>query len=308
MSNDCQSINGIVVSLKANYLFVRPDLSELNLSISQKHKSSKSFCLLCTRRNKLNHRGLLVNVGDRVEVEAIDWNQATGVVSHIQPRKSFLNRPSVANVTETVVIIAVAQPSLDFDQVSRFLLTAEQIRLKVSLVLNKIDLIESNLLQEYVKRFQSWGYQPSLVSAKNGQGIEALRSKLQTTQLAVLCGPSGVGKSSLINFLLPKEKVPVNPVSGKLKRGRHTTRHVELFSIGDNSFVADTPGFNRPEIQIEPNNLASLFPELRVQLREFPCKFRNCLHKDEPGCGVSRSWDRYSHYRDLLEETIHSLR
>ena len=132
--------------------------------------------------------------------------------------------------------------------------------------------------------------------------MEALQQRVKGTALAVLCGPSGVGKSSLLNRLLPHLSLRVGAVSGRLQRGRHTTRHVELFAIGSDSRVADTPGFNRPDIPDDPSELGVLFPELRQQLDPWPCRFRDCLHRGEPGCGVSTAWERYSLYVSGLEE------
>jgi len=117
-------------------------------------------------------------------------------------------------------------------------------------------------------------------------------------------GPSGVGKSSLINYLIPGKSIPVGDLSKKLKRGKHTTRHVELFSLGQESFIADTPGFNKPDFDIKPHSLGRLFPEIRSQLKNKKCKFRNCLHLDEPGCIISRNWERYDTYRNFVKEMI----
>ena len=129
---------------------------------------------------------------------------------------------------------------------------------------------------------------------------------MRKTKLTVLAGPSGVGKTSLINHLIPTVSLPTSSVSKKLKRGTHTTRLVELFAIGNGSLLADTPGFNRPEIVCEPSDFAFLFPEFRTQLSNSQCKFRNCLHRDEPGCVIDKDLERYPFYRENLEEMINS--
>tara|TARA_Y100001968_G_scaffold304691_1_gene319916 strand:- start:654 stop:1577 length:924 start_codon:yes stop_codon:yes gene_type:complete len=296
---------GIVVSSKANFLYVEIEQSQFN-KISSSNSDEHFNCprLLCTKRRRLNHLGLKVHVGDRVSIEAIDWKARKGVVYDVEPRKSWLNRPPVANVTNVVVVISLSQPDFNFDQASRFLLTAEQTSLKVSLVLTKTDLISVAQLDEYQEQLTGWGYEPIFISIKTGTGIDLFLNKLRSTRLAVLCGPSGVGKSSLINYLLPQESIPTSAVSKKLRRGRHTTRNVELFSLSNDSFLADTPGFNRPEIVVEPNELSYLFPELRKQLKDNNCKFRNCLHRDEPGCVIDKGWQRYNFYREYLEELI----
>ena len=283
---------GIVVALQANYL-------EVELDQSPEQAPSR---LLCTRRTRLTHRGEAVHVGDRVMVEAIDPVQARAVVSGVAPRTSWLTRPQVANVSLVVIALAVDQPAFDPDQASRFLLTAERTGLPVQLLLTKGDLLEEEQRSALVQRLRGWGYEALVISSQTGEGIEALRQRLQTTELAVVCGPSGVGKSSVLNRLMPHLALRVGAVSGRLQRGRHTTRHVELFPIAPGARVADTPGFNRPELPDDPSELGMLFPELRTQLDPWPCRFRDCLHRQEPGCGINREWERFAFYRDALKE------
>ena len=283
---------GIVVALQANYL---------DVELEQAPKGVPAR-LLCTRRNRLSHRGAAVHVGDRVVVEAIDPVQARAVVAHVEPRTSWLTRPPVANVSLVVVALAVEQPAFDPDQASRFLLTAERTGLPVQLLLTKGDLLEEEQRSALVQRLRGWGYEALVISSQTGEGIEALRQRLQTTELAVVCGPSGVGKSSVLNRLMPHLALRVGAVSGRLQRGRHTTRHVELFPIAPGARVADTPGFNRPELPDDPSELGMLFPELRNQLDPWPCRFRDCLHRQEPGCGINREWERFAFYRDALKE------
>ena len=284
----------MVVALQANYLEVELD------QVSERIPSR----LLCTRRTRLSHRGEAVYVGDRVRVEAIDASHARAVVSHVEPRVSFLTRPPVANATTVVVALAVDQPAFDPDQASRFLLTAERTSLAVQLVLTKTDLLEPKALERLRVRLHAWGYPPLLVSTGSGLGLSKLKQSLAGSSLSVLCGPSGVGKSSLLNALIPELDLRIGAVSGRLQRGRHTTRHVELHRLEGEARVADTPGFNRPELPDDPRNLEVLFPELRAQLEPHPCRFRDCLHRDEPGCGVTREWERYPIYRRAVEDLL----
>jgi len=282
----------MVVALQANYLEVELDAPEAGLR------------LLCTRRSRLAHRGAAVHVGDRVWVEAIDHRQARAAVAAVEPRSSWLSRPPVANVSAVVVALAVDQPAFDPDQASRFLLTAEQTGLEVHVLLSKCDLLPERQLLALVQRLRGWGYDPLPVSGRSGEGIEALRTRLGAQPLSVLCGPSGVGKSSLLNALMPRLDLRVGEVSGRLRRGRHTTRHVELHLLAPGSRVADTPGFNRPSLPGDVHNLEVLFPELRSRIADYPCRFRDCLHRDEPGCGIDRDWDRYPLYRRAVEEML----
>ena len=302
--NKSNKLKGIVVALKANFLIVEIDYKNFkDDSVDQLYEKIR---LLCTRRSKLNYQGLFIDVGDIVCVESIDYNNKRAVISEVEPRKSFLKRPAVANVTLVSICISVDEPLFDMEQTSRFLLTAECANIEPLIILTKIDLITKNDLILYINKFKSWGYDCIPVSIHNSQGIDSLIERFRKTKLTVLAGPSGVGKTSLINHLIPTVSLPTSSVSKKLKRGTHTTRHVELFAIGNGSLLADTPGFNRPEIVCEPSDFAFLFPEFRTQLSNSQCKFRNCLHRDEPGCVIDKDLERYPFYRENLEEMINS--
>ncbi len=291
MALDLNLVKGIVIAIKANYFFVQVE-------------NAKNSLLVCTQRNKLNYSGSASIVGDNVLVECIDWKLSTGVIKDIEPRNSVVNRPLVANVSDIFVVISLESPSLDFKQASRFLLAAEQTGLKVSLILTKKDLIEIDLLNSIIEMFNSWCYYPQVISIKDKQGIDSLKKQLECSRLSILCGPSGVGKSSLLKYLLPQASITTGKLSKKLQRGRNTTRNVEIFNLSQSSFIADTPGFNRPELIIEPRKLASLFPEFKSLLKSNKCKFRNCLHVSEPGCAIDKSLERYSFYKTYLEEMI----
>ena len=299
IKNKSHSCKGIVVALKANFLIVEIHFQDSN-------QFSEKIRLLCTRRNKLDYQGLFINVGDIVFVEAIDYINKRAVISQVEPRESFLKRPAVANVTLIAICISVEEPSFDSDQTSRFLITAEASNIKPLVILTKIDLMNKNDLKVYIDKLKSWGYDSLPVSIKNIESIDLLIERFRQTRLTVLAGPSGVGKTSLINHLIPSLSLPTSAVSKKLKRGIHTTRHVELFAIGNGSLLADTPGFNCPEIVSDINGFANLFPEFRAQLINSKCKFRNCLHRDEPGCVIDKNIERYSFYRENLEEMINS--
>ena len=302
--NKSNKLKGIVVALKANFLIVEIDYKNFkDDSVDQLYEKIR---LLCTRRSKLNYQGLFIDVGDIVCVESIDFNNKRAVISEVEPRKSFLKRPAVANVTLVSICISVDEPLFDMEQTSRFLLTAECANIKPLIILTKTDLIAKNDLILYINKFKSWGYDCIPVSIHNSQGLDSLIERLRKTKLTVFAGPSGVGKTSLINHLIPTVSLPTSSVSKKLKRGTHTTRHVELFAIGNGSLLADTPGFNRPEIVCEPSDFAFLFPEFRTQLSNSQCKFRNCLHRDEPGCVIDKDLERYPFYRENLEEMINS--
>jgi len=287
-------VTGLVVALQANFCQVqldRPGPGGLER-------------LLCVRRSRLGKTGQQVCVGDRVVLDGLDWAAQRGAIVAVEPRCSLLGRPAVANCNRVVVVAALAEPALDPLQLTRFLLTAEATGQAVELVLSKADLVPGETVQGWLSRLEAWGYEPLALSLTTGEGLTEIRRRLSDPGLAVLCGPSGVGKSSLLNALAPDLALRVGRVSGKLRRGRHTTRHVELFPLAAGALLADTPGFNRPEIPADPIRLAALFPEVVRRLAQQPCRYTNCLHQGDPGCAVGTDWDRYPTYQHCLQELL----
>ncbi len=285
---------GQVVALLANYCWVELDRAG---------PAGRSR-LLCTRRTRLGKSGQTIAVGDRVWVEGIDWSEGRGAVSALEPRVSLLERPAVANVARVVVVVALAEPDLDPLQLTRFLLTAEATGRPVLLVFSKADLVPPAVADDWCQRAVAWGYDALAVSTRTGEGLERLQQRLAGPGIAVLCGPSGVGKSSVLNGLCPELGLRVAAVSGRLQRGRHTTRHVELFPLAPGALLADTPGFNRPSLPAEPASLAGLFPEIRDRLSRGSCRFSNCLHQGDPGCAVGDDWERHALYLQCLADLV----
>lgn len=284
---------GRVVALEAN--FCRVDLASPGPAGQRQ--------LLCTSRARLAKGGLAICVGDGVEVEAIDWGQRRAVVARRLPRHNLLTRPAVANVARVVVVASLKEPEPDPLQITRFLVSAEHLALPVDLVLSKAEALPQDWLESWGQRLESWGYSPLPVSTRTGLGLTALAERLAQPGIAVLCGPSGVGKSSLLNALVPGLALRVAPVSGRLQRGRHTTRHVELVALpgAPEALLADTPGFNRPGLPASPSELASCFPELRA-LAPSACRFADCRHNGESGCAAGENWPRHDLYRQCLAE------
>ncbi|MEM8807330.1 MAG: small ribosomal subunit biogenesis GTPase RsgA [Cyanobacteria bacterium P01_G01_bin.38] len=287
---------GVVTAGQANYYWVRLDTGEFST------QPGSAQPILCTRRARLKKLGQQVLVGDRVQVEEFDWQDHRGAIAAVAPRKTALDRPPVANVDQILLMFALEQPTLDPLQLSRFLVKSESTGIPVSLCLNKRDLLTDAEVLDWQRRLQAWGYEPLMTSLIKADQLE-MRRQFQN-RITVVAGPSGVGKSSLINCLIPQEDVRTSAVSGKLGRGRHTTRHVELFELSETGFIADTPGFNQPDMTCPPEALGHCFPEIRTRLTEGHCQFSNCLHRDEPGCAVRGSWERYAHYLALLEDAI----
>jgi ribosome biogenesis GTPase len=297
---------GVVVEIQANYYRVRLEGLSANESGDLQTGISTAGTrphLLCYRRSRLKKIGQQVMVGDWVQVEDPDWAGGRGAISAIRPRTTVLDRPPVANADQILLMFALAEPDLDPQQLSRFLVKAESTQLEVCLWLNKEDLVPTQVQQDWQHRLSQWGYEPIVISVKADDALEALRQRLRS-RITIISGPSGVGKSSLINQLIPQADLRTSAVSGKLGRGRHTTRHVELFELPGDGLLADTPGFNQPDLDLLPSELGQCFPEIRRQLTNRRCQFNDCLHRDEPGCAVDHNWERYDFYLALLDELI----
>lgn len=302
------SLLGTVLAVQANFYRVQLDAEDgevgrLGSGESIVLDSPPPTLLLCTRRARLKKIGQQVMVGDRVVIEEPDWAGERGAIADVLPRQTELDRPPIANVHQIMLVFAVADPPLEPYQLSRFLIKAESTGIDVVLCLNKSDLVSPQQQQEISDRLGAWGYQPLFISVNKGINIDEI-SKYLHSKITVFAGPSGVGKSSLINRLIPNAKLRVGEVSGKLARGRHTTRHVELFELPNGGLLADTPGFNQPDLDCTPDELIHYFPEVRERLAVANCRFSDCLHRDEPECVVRGDWERYPHYLEFLTQAI----
>ena len=252
-----------------------------------------------------DHRKPLV--GDDVEMEILDEEKAIGNIRELLPRRSELIRPAVANVDQAMIIFAVTSPQPNFNLLDRFLIMMKQQDLPCLICFNKMDLDQENLEREYRSIYENSGYPVCMISVKQERGIEELRSWLKgkTTTVA---GPSGVGKSSLINLLLGERTMETGTLSEKIDRGKHTTRHSELLELGECTYIFDTPGFSSLELfDIEKEELASFYKEFEPY--EQNCRFGGCSHTAEPVCGIKDavkqkkiSSVRYENYCLLYEE------
>lgn len=242
--------------------------------------------------------------GDKVLIGRLP--DGTGVVEEQLPRESMLRRPAVANVTQVILTFAAAQPDLHPLLLNRFLVLAEWSGLKNILIcVNKADLYEGDIA-EFLKLYEQGGYKVLRVSAKEQQGIAELREAL-AGETTVFAGPSGVGKSSLLNVIDENLQLATGQVSDKIKRGRHTTRVAELLPY-EQGFIVDTPGFSAMELgEIPLEDLAHFFPEFRPYLGQ--CRFAPCSHTHEPDCGIKAaleageiSQERYEAYEAIYKE------
>ena len=246
-------------------------------------------------------------VGDDVEIDIISEEKKTGNVAVILPRKNALIRPAVANVDQALLIFAAASPNPNFNLLDRFLVMMGRQDVPVILCFNKCDLITEEQQQEIAAIYEASGCKILFVSAKKELGLKELQEILEgkTTTVA---GPSGVGKSSLINLLAPEACMETGEISKKIERGRHTTSHAELIMISPDSYIMDTPGFSSLYLpEMEKEELQDCYPEFAAF--EPYCRFQGCSHIREPDCGVKEALSegkihpvRYENYCQLYGE------
>jgi len=258
--------------------------------------------LKCKARGKFRYNGLTPTVGDEVKISI---NNDEGVIEKIFERKNELIRPVVANVTQAFVVITLKNPKLNMDLLNKFLILCEYNNLNIVLCVNKIDLFSE---KDFLKfdAFKNIGYEIIYTNAMTGRGIEKLKSKVDNN-ISVFCGPSGVGKSTLLNALVGEQIMKTGNISSKLKRGKHTTRHSELIKCSE-GYLVDTPGFSSLDISfIDETELQYCFPEFRPYIGM--CKFSNCIHYKEPDCCVKQAVmgnnickERFDFYIKTLEE------
>ena len=261
----------------------------------------------CKAKGVFRNRKIKPLVGDNVEIDVIDEAEKKGNIRDILPRKNDQIRPAVANIDQALVFFAAAQPEPNLGLLDRFLLQMEYRNIPTVIGFNKCDLTETDRIRELEEAYGRSGYPLIFVSVREEQGLENLKAMLagKTTALA---GPSGAGKSSLMNWLLPEAEMETGAVSEKIKRGRHTTRHSELFHLGEGTYLFDTPGFSSLY-------LADFTDEtLKLYFREFSdfedeCRFTGCNHINEPDCGIKKALEdgkisrvRYEHYVQMYQE------
>ncbi len=246
-------------------------------------------------------------VGDNVEIEILDEKEREGNLTQILPRKNELIRPAVSNIDQALVIFAAAKPAPHFYLLDRFLVMMERKEIPVILCFNKKDLASEPQAEKLKTVYAGCGCPVVFTSVSRKQNIEEVRSLLAGKTTAV-AGPSGVGKSSLINLLTPDANMETGSISRKIERGRHTTRHSELFHLEGDAYIMDTPGFSSLYVNdFEKEELKYCFPEFMPY--EGRCRFNGCDHIHEPGCAVKEAVEqgeihtiRYDNYRDMYEE------
>ena len=246
-------------------------------------------------------------VGDDVLLDILDEEQRLGNIREILDRRSELIRPAVANVDQALVIFSIVKPQPNFNLLDRFLIMMQQQGIPCIICFNKLDIDEEGLGGGYEQIYSRCGFRTMTVSAREQSGLEELK-KLLAGRTTTVAGPSGVGKSSIINCLQSGVVMETGAISRKIDRGRHTTRHSELIAIEENTYILDTPGFSSLGLfDMEKEDLAGYYPEFTEY--EKNCRFGGCSHISEPDCGVKDalaegkiSSERYRNYCLLYEE------
>lgn len=262
----------------------------------------------CRGRGVFRKNKITPLVGDEVVFQA--ENDREGYILEVKERKNELVRPPIANVDQAILIFSAVEPDFSTALLDRFLVLIEFNRIRPIICISKMDLItdeqERRTIERYAAEYEKAGYQVLLTSSVTEDGISKLIPLLEG-EISVFAGQSGVGKSSLLNVLKPDLDLETNDISTHLGRGKHTTRHVELIEIGA-GLVADTPGFSSLEFtEIEAEDLNYCFPDIEEWSEK--CKFRGCLHDQEPKCAVKQAVEageipqyRYEHYKVFLQE------
>ncbi len=261
----------------------------------------------CKAKGIFRKDGTKPLVGDDVEMEVLDEDAGKGNIQKILPRKNALIRPAVANVDQALVIFAAAKPAPNFNLLDRFLIMMAGQELPCIICFNKQDIVDEEERQKLTSVYENCGCRVVFASATKGEGTEEIRTLLRgkTTTVA---GPSGVGKSSMVNSLCGDTYMETGEISEKIDRGKHTTRHAELLLIGPDTYIVDTPGFSSLSVfNMEKEELKDFYPEFTKY--EDACRFRGCSHISEPDCGVKNALQdgkispmRYENYVQIYGE------
>lgn len=246
-------------------------------------------------------------VGDDVRIHVTSEEDRTGNVEEILPRKNCLLRPEVANVDQAVILFAMADPAPNLNLLDRFLVMMEWQGIDTVICFNKSDIVSGEEESRLVRIYEKCANRVLTVSSRENIGIDGLRELLEG-KTTVLAGPSGVGKSSILNQIFPGAASKTGEISEKIRRGRHTTRHSELFCVGERTYLFDTPGFSSLRVpEMDKEELGRYFTEFLPY--EGECRFAGCTHTHEPGCRVKEALElgqisqvRYENYVQMYEE------
>ena len=263
----------------------------------------------CKARGIFRKEGIKPLVGDDVEISVIDEEKLVGNIDDISERTNLLIRPAVANVDQAMVIFSLHRPDPNPGLLDRFLISMEYNSVETVICFSKSDLVDDEYCEELKNIYKNCSKDILVISNNDKSGISSVREVLKG-KTTVLAGPSGVGKSSLVGHIVPDFKPEVGEVSQKTKRGKHTTRHTELFFVEKDTYILDTPGFSSVELpDVLPEELRYYIPEFEPY--EGKCRFLGCTHIHEPDCEVRKTLDtdepviadsRYRSYIQMFEE------
>lgn len=261
----------------------------------------------CKAKGIFRNKNVKPLVGDDVEISILDESGKKGNIDRIFPRKNALVRPLVANVDQALVLFSITHPEPNLNLLDRFLVMMEVQKVPVKICFNKIDLADEEKILFTKNIYKEAGYPVYFTSTYKKKGIGEIRDLIQG-KTTVLAGPSGVGKSSLINLICPQADMETGNISEKIQRGKHTTRHSQLFGVGNETYMMDTPGFSSMYIEdMDCGELKDYFPEFNAY--EENCRFLGCVHIGERVCGVKDAVEngrinrnRYENYRLLYQE------
>lgn len=283
-------INGVIIKGIAGFYYVSTDKGLFE----------------CKARGKFRNDKITPTVGDHVTIQIIDIEKYKGSVDQILPRHNELIRPKVCNIDQAVIVFAASKPSPNLDLLDRFILLIEQQNIDIVICVNKMDIDQDNIYDKLKGIYKNSGYKIIATSVKTNCGLEELRNSLKD-KISVFAGPSGVGKSSLLNQVQPNLELKTGEISVKIERGKHTTRHAELIELDFGGYIVDSPGFTSLALQhIDRVSLQYYFKEFEPFIGR--CKFNGCSHTHEPGCaiidqvGQSIAVERYQRYKTIYNE------
>lgn len=260
----------------------------------------------CRARGKFRKEKIVPLVGDSVNVRI---EGESGLIDTIEPRRSELKRPPIANVDQALIVFAAAKPEPSFPLLDKFLVISSYNHINPIICINKVDMADIKTIQNMMEPYKIAGYNIIYTSAKYNIGIDELKKNLNNV-ITVFAGPSGVGKTTLLNQVKPSFNAKTGDISKKTERGKHTTRHVELIELEEYGFIADTPGFSSLDIDdIDRDTIQYLYPEFLSLIGQ--CKFTGCSHISEPECAIKDAVGnniidirRYDSYVNMYKDTL----
>ena len=261
----------------------------------------------CKAKGSFRKDGIRPLVGDDCIIDILDEKNRLANITSILPRHSEIIRPAVANVDQAMIIFAISRPEPNFNLLDRFIIQISQKDLPCIIVINKMDLADDDQRREIEEAYVACGCKVIFTSVSNREGVEEIR-KLIKGKTTTVAGPSGVGKSSMINLLQSAVKMQTGVLSDKIDRGKHTTRHSELIPIDEDTYILDTPGFSSLNLfDVSTDTLKDYYYEFEEYAAE--CRFLDCKHISEPDCGVKKAVEsgeisrlRYENYLTLYRE------